>query len=278
MRIAITANGPGEVAGWVRPLLRRLYAREPNAEVHVFLVPDDYASGGEAAMLQRFFPQAHVHEPREYLAFALGRKITGIPENVDIVHYIGGDLMHAARLHRRLGGKATTYKFSKPQYRAMFVQAFAVDDKNADQLRNWQIPNDRISIIGNLAIDGALIEAELPLEEHAPRDGVLMLPGSRAYEVENMIPFCVSVARRMLRERPDVPVAIAISPFTSIDSIRTAIEHGGDPRMWSERGRVIEESPTKIFLESLDGAVRVPVLRNAMAAARSARLVLTIPG
>ena len=45
MRIALTANGPGEVAGWVRPLLRRLYARDPQLDAHVFLVPDDYATG-----------------------------------------------------------------------------------------------------------------------------------------------------------------------------------------------------------------------------------------
>ena len=52
MRIALTTNGPGEVAGWLRPLLRSLYRREPKLSVLVFLVPDDYATGFEAKMVQ----------------------------------------------------------------------------------------------------------------------------------------------------------------------------------------------------------------------------------
>ena len=34
MRIALTANGPGEVAGWVRPLLRALYRKAPDTEAY----------------------------------------------------------------------------------------------------------------------------------------------------------------------------------------------------------------------------------------------------
>ena len=49
MRIAVTANGPGEVAGWLRPLLRALYRRQPDLEALVFLVPDDYATGLRSA-------------------------------------------------------------------------------------------------------------------------------------------------------------------------------------------------------------------------------------
>ena len=45
MRIAMTANGPGEFAGWVRPLLAALLACDPSAELHVLAVPDDFATG-----------------------------------------------------------------------------------------------------------------------------------------------------------------------------------------------------------------------------------------
>src|SRR5690349_13634195 len=62
MRIAVTANGPGEVAGWLRPLLRSLYGRAPDTDVHVFLVPDEYATGFEAQTVKALFPQAHVYD------------------------------------------------------------------------------------------------------------------------------------------------------------------------------------------------------------------------
>ncbi len=79
MRIALTANGPGEVAGWLRPLLRALYERQPNMLALVFLVPDDYATGFEAQIVRDAFPQAQVYEPKNYLKFALGGWLDGVP-------------------------------------------------------------------------------------------------------------------------------------------------------------------------------------------------------
>ena len=277
MRIAVTANGPGEVAGWLRPLLRSLYARRPDLEAFVFLVPDDYASGFEAEMLRQWVPSARVYEPKRYLRFALGARLEDLPRSVDVVQYIGGDLLHAKRVHARLKGRAATYKFSRRSYRSLFDRAFAVDARNVEQLEGWGIPHERIERVGNLAIDGALFEAAQAQEEGTPRDGILIMPGSRTYEVENLIPFYFAVALRMLRDRPGLPVAFAISPFTSRALLRAAIEGGGHPRMFGRRGRLVVEDGRE-FLEDGQRGARVPVLRNGLAAARSARLVLTIPG
>ena len=277
MRIAFTANGPGEVAGWLRPLLRSLYERAPDTDVYVFLVPDDYATGFEAQTVGTLFPQAHAFDPKTYLKFAFGRGVEGAPGTVDVVQYFGGDLLHAARLHARLKGRATTYKFSRKGYRNLFDRAFAVDAKNVEQLERWGTPVERIERIGNLAIDGALLEAQAPLEPGTPEDGILVMPGSRAYEVENLIPFYFTALLYALRERPDLPVAFGISPFTPREQLRCAIERGGDPRVYARRGRLIEEGD-RTYLESLEGDVRVPVLFNALAAAARSRLVLTIPG
>ncbi len=277
MRIAVTANGPGEVAGWLRPLLRSLYARRPDLEAFVFLVPDDYASGFEAEMLRQWFPAARVYDPKQYLRFALGARLQDLPPSVNVVQYIGGDLLHARRVHARLKGRAATYKFSRRSYRALFERAFAVDAGNVEQLEGWGIPRDRIERVGNLAIDGALFEAAQAQEEGTPEDGILIMPGSRTYEVENLIPFYFAVALRMLRDRPGLPVAFAISPFTSRALLQAAIEGGGHPRMFGRRGRLVVEDGRE-FLEDEERGVRIPVLRNGLAAARSARLALTIPG
>ncbi len=277
MRIAFTANGPGEVAGWVRPLVRALYAREPETDVHLFLVPDDFATGNEARMARELFPQAHVYEPRTYVAIALGKKAEGVPGAVDVVQYLGGDLMHAARLHKRFGGVASTYKFSKPRYKSVFARAYAVDEANVRELIATGLDRDRVLRVGNLAIDGALLEAQAPLEAGAPVGGLLVMPGSRGYEIENLIPFFFTVALRVRRERPDLPIAFGISPFTSLDRVREAVERGGVAAMFAQRGRLVE-SPEGAFLESPDARVRFPILRNALAAASRARLALTIPG
>lgn len=277
MRIAITANGPGEVAGWFRPLVRRLYERDPSLDVTLFCVPDEYATGYESALARRLFPSARVVDPKNYVQFALGRTVEGAPHGADIVQYLGGDLMHAQRVHARLGGTATTYKFSKKVYREKFARFFAVDEANVEQLRGWGTPPERIVVVGNLAIDGAILEAQQPVEAGVPDDGILVMPGSRRYEVEHLIPFFFTMALRIARERPGLPVAFGISPFTPLADVRAAVERGGDPRVWAERGVLVEESG-RAYLASADGAHRFPVLHNALSAAKHARFVVTLPG
>jgi lipid-A-disaccharide synthase len=246
-------------------------------EALVFLVPDDYATGFEAKMVRDSFPAARVFTPKEYLKFALGARLESLPARTDLVQYIGGDLLHAARVHARLKGRAATYKFSRRSYRSLFDRAFAVDARNVEQLAAWGTPPQRIERVGNLAIDGALFEAGLEREPGTPSDGVLIMPGSRSYEIENLVPFYFAVALRMLRERPALRIAFALSPFTSRAQVAAAIAGGGHPRMFGRSGRLVTEAG-RDFLATESDDVRIPLLTNALAAARSARLVLTIPG
>ncbi|MGH7737110.1 MAG: hypothetical protein ACREMP_04500 [Candidatus Tyrphobacter sp.] len=277
MRLVVTSNGPGEVAGWLCPLLERLYAIAPQTDVHAFMVPDEYASGREARYVRERFPQARVYEPKEYVAVALGRRSSGVPDRADVVQYLGGDLMHALRLRRRFGAAAATYKFSRRAFRRAFARAYALDEKNALELRAWGIPPARVEVVGNLAIDGALSSARAEPELGAPVDGVLVMPGSRTYEVEHLVPFFFAMALRCKRERPEIPIALGISPFTTNEQLARAIERGGDPRVYGKRG-TLEVGGGQTSLVSQDGGARVPVLRNALAAARSARVAVTLPG
>lgn len=265
------------MAGWVRPLLRALYARDEEADVHLFFVPDDYATGSEAEVARETFPAARVYDPKTYLKVALGGHVQGLPSGVDAVLYMGGDLMHAARLHKRLGGMAATYKFSRPRYARTFVRAYAVDEQNARQLREWKTDPSRIMLVGNLAIDGALLESRNPREAGFPQDGILFMPGSRRYEVEHLVPFFFTTALRIRAESPHLPIAFGISPFTPLQAVRQAVEAGGHPRIWAKKGALLHEGD-RVYLASADGRERFPVIRQALAAAVTARLVVTIPG
>lgn len=277
MRLVITCNGPGETAGWLRPLLHELYRQSPHADVHVFYVPDDYATGREPDVTRELFPAAHVYDPKVYVRVALGARPDGVPEGADAVLYLGGDLMHAARLHKRFGGALATYKFSRRRYARSTARAFAVDDANVRALQACGVPGERIERTGNLAIDGAHMEAQMPPDAGSPQDGVLFMPGSRRYEVEQLIPFFFTAALAMQREERSLPIAFGISPFTPLCAVRAAVEAGGDPRVFARRGTVIEENGAA-FLASSNGNVRFPIVRRALAAAMLARLVVTIPG
>jgi hypothetical protein len=278
VRLAITSNGPGEFSGWVRPLLHALYAREPGSDVTIFFVPDEYATGREPDVARATFPQARVLGPGDYVRFALGRGTAGVPGSVDMVLYLGGDLMHAARVQRRLGGRARAYKFSRPRYRALFERVYAVDAPNVAQLVGWRVPRDAIETVGNLAVDGALREAAGEFASEPPgaspvAGGVLVMPGTRRREIANLVPFFLQVALWLRRFEPNVPVAFGLSPFTTDAELNDALAAGGDPRFWGARGRV------------LDGAIvaepsgeRFPIVRDALRHAVHARAVVTIPG
>jgi lipid-A-disaccharide synthase len=281
-RIAITCNGPGEFAGWVRPLVHALGERDPALAVSLYFVPDDYATGREPDVARRLFPNATIVRPRDYVRFALGGGPA--PGRADIVQYLGGDLMHAARVHRRLGGVATTYKFSRPRYRETFARAFAVDAKNRGELEAWRVPADRIETVGNLAIDGAMMEAagafadrDDPHSAALGSDGIVMLPGSRRQEVSSGIPFFTAVALRVRERRPDIPLVFAVSPFTTDDEVRRAIESGGNPNFFGVRG-TFEQTGDGMAIRPAGTRHAFPVVRSAMQAAARARLVVTIPG
>jgi len=274
--LALTANGPGEFSGWVRPLLHELYARDPALDVRLFFVPDDYATGHESEVARELFPQAHVYAPRHYLRFALGGTLDGLPARADRVQYLGGDLMHAARLHARLGGIATAYKFSRRRYERLFAHVFAVDEANRAQLAGWGTPAERISIVGNLAIDGAIGEASGAYGDppsDAAADGIVILPGSRKHEVANLYSFFVAVALQLRLRLPDVRIAFGRSPFTTDAELRAALAGGGDPRAYGTRAAL---SAAGDAIEA-DG-MRFPLVRATMRTAAAARLAIAIPG
>jgi hypothetical protein len=275
--LALTANGPGEFAGWVRPLLAALYQRDPTLDVRIFCVPDDYATGHEANYARELFPRATVYTTGEYVRFALGRPLDGMPAHADRVQYLGGDLMHAARLHDRLGGIATAYKFSRKKYAGRFQRVFAVDEANRRQLLRWGIPDEHISVVGNLAIDGAFGEAAGTFggaaESDAARDGVIFFPGSRKNEIEQIFPMFVRAALQLRRRLPDVPIAFARSPFTTDSELGAALARGGTRVAYGISARL---APDGASLEA--AGERFALVKSAMRAAQGARLAVSLPG
>lgn len=278
MILALTANGPGEFAGWMRPLLTALYARDPSLDARVFCVPDDYATGNEAAYIRRHFPQTTVYAPADYLRFALGRPLAGLPPRVDRLQYLGGDLMHAARLHDRLGGIATSYKFTRKKYASRFARIFALDEANRRQLLISGAPDDRISIVGNLAIDGALGEASGAFgdpDTDVARDGVLFFPGSRKNEVATVTPMFVRIAVQLRRRVPGIPIGFAWTPFASLDDLAAGLARGGVREAYGIEATLERDGERATIVSAGE---RFPLVTAAMRAARNARLAVAIPG
>jgi hypothetical protein len=268
----------------VRPLVTALRRLDPATEFALFFVPDDYATGHEPEVARALFPEAQIVSARDYVRFALGGSVAGAPERADLVQYLGGDLLHAARVHARLGGSARSYKFSRRRFAKLFERVYAVDAANATQLEGWGVPLERLTVVGNLAIDGALAEAAGAFGGPAPESdarvtpgGILIMPGARKHEISNLVPFFLQAVLRLRALAPELPVAFGISPFTSVDELARALATGGHKKVWGARGSVLE-GPDGIALQPADGSAPVPVVREALRFAARAKLVVTIPG
>jgi len=283
LRIAITSNGPGEFAGWVRPLVAALLRLAPDTEITLFFVPDDFATGQESSVARGLFPQVRVVAPREYVRFAVGRPLAGVPHSADVVQYCGGDLLHAARVRARLHARGRSYKFAGKRWRRVFECVYAVDEKNANDLAKSGYPRDRVRVVGNLAIDGALAEAAGAFASAdsayaLPSGGILFMPGTRKHEIANMVPFFLATALHLREIAPQYPLSFAISPFTTRDEVARALASGGNPNIWAARGRVTAQADGGFALQADAGGAPFPVVRDAMRHAPQARLVVTLPG
>jgi hypothetical protein len=278
LRIAITSNGPGEFAGWVRPLARALTTLEPDVELHLFFVPDDYATRRESAVAREIFPGARVHGPLETVAAALGGRLPrDVPDRFAAVQYLGGDLQYATRLATRLNTQVFTYKFSRPRYHERFAAAFAIDERNRAELIGAMLPEERVSVVGNLAIDGALDEAAAGNGNSIADGAIVLMPGSRRRELLHLWPHYGAMAVRLRKRLPNVPIIFALSPFNTVEELRRAFSRGGDPRFYGVRG-VVAETPGGLRLRPDGTDEEFPVVRDAMRFAARARLVVAVPG
>jgi lipid A disaccharide synthetase len=270
----VTANGPGEVMGWTRPFLRQVYEAQPQARVTVVVLPCAYATGKETELLQTMFPAARVIDPKAYGRFLVGRHVAGLERTSGVLQYLGGDLFHAATIARRLGLRAMTYKFSKRSYAKLFERFFALDERNAQELRAMGAPPDRVRVVGNLVADAVVGSLQEPPPPPGTGSGVCILPGSRPYELRFLMPFFMAVARELVRLRPGRAVTFVVSPFNSDDELRAAVQWAGDPQHFGIAGR----------FDAADSAIEVEGVRFAVdrshdyGALAQSQLVISIPG
>lgn len=272
-RLVVTTNGPGELMGWVRPFLRAVYRKAPDARVTVVFVPCPYATGHEAGITAAMYPKADVVDPRGYGRFLLRKPVKGMERGNGALQYLGGDLFHATTIARRLGVQPMTYKFTRRSYCQSFVRFFALDDRNAAELRRAGAPPDRVSIVGNLVPDSVL-GSLTAMPDGRAGDGICVLPGSRPMEVKHALPFFLRVALGIRKRRPGVAITFVLSPFNGDDELRSALEATPDAKMGGIGGKLASDGRSvevegELFLVDRTGDYK---------ALSQSRLVVTIPG
>jgi lipid-A-disaccharide synthase len=221
--LVLVSSGPGEVSNWAVPMAQAasVWAASRNAPLVISLIlpPCQFASGQEGAYARRRGPFARILGPRACLALVAGLRRLPLSGRGCVLH-LGGDLWYSATLGRRLGFPALAYVETEMVRKraSQFERIFVPAQPLADRLVSARVPRERVRVVGDLRVDHL---ASFRALAGAPRRGlrVALLPGSRGWIVEGMLPFLLDAAAALRTARPEIRCSVIASPFLAPDAL-----------------------------------------------------------
>lgn len=217
VRLVLVSNGPGELYTWVRPVLREVRRRWPEAHASIALIPCQFAGGAEAEIAATFEPDA-LTTPAQFLrAAATGSapaELRPAPGESGAVIGLGGNGALAVKLGRSLGLPAFRYSFEPVWLRGL--EALLLPDAGTQQRAvRGGAPNARTAVVGNLVADAVEAADGVP-DRGAPH--VLLFAGSRDAFALHLIPFMIAIVDEL---GPALPGARFVWPVSSLLSEKT---------------------------------------------------------
>ncbi|MEP7345025.1 MAG: hypothetical protein ABI877_07155 [Gemmatimonadaceae bacterium] len=276
--VVAMVNGPGEIAAWLYPFAAALRERDPSTHLSAGLLPCVFASGAEPGVLARMGDVDTVIPVHETMRWIVrGERPTGLHHEKGLpgcVLHMGGELWLSAVLAKRLRYPLVVYAEDRVRY-ASLADRICLADTSALPAKEAQQRTS--SVVGNLMVDAA----RMRVPHRAARDGatrvVALFPGSRAYQVRNMLPFLMKVAGNVAGSHTPTRWIVAQSEFVS-DRQLAAFADGEPTRVLEgERARLLTAAGGTHKILVSERGVRFEV-RSAGEAMREADLALTIPG
>jgi lipid-A-disaccharide synthase len=211
--ILILSNGPGEVANWVRPVVRELrqqWGRDRTPlRISVILSPCTNAMGTEAEVVRGFEGCDRVQAADHFWPFLLWGKTA---EDWDwrpqgIVIFLGGDQVFPVVIGKRLGYKIVIYAEWAARW-PRWVDRFAVMTEAVAQKLPPQ-HRHKAQIVGDLLRD---VERTSPPAEATETEWIGILPGSKPMKLMQGVPGAIAIANRLKQLRPQSRIAIPVAP------------------------------------------------------------------
>lgn len=252
MTLYVTANGPGEISGFLAPLAAALRRSIPDARVIVILLPCAFATGREEAVA-RAIPGVYDVIPARRVWFLVVR---GLPVRGDAIVHLGGDLMYAALLAWRWRIPSWAVQWAQHRWDRWFRGYFVRTEADRARLREQGISPERVHVIGDMVFDAVHLAlrddaarphatGRLPQAADAPTSSephIAFLPGSRDVEVVGLTPFFLEVAEHLRALWPGARFSLLLSPYVQWERIRDSLEHKPDPQTGGVQGTLVREN------------------------------------
>jgi lipid A disaccharide synthetase len=219
--IVILSNGPGEVATWVRPVVKALtqvFADDLSSiRISVLLSPCPHSTGKEAAIAASYPEVDRVLPASDFWAFLLWGKTKDNWQwhQQGIVVFLGGDQFFTVAIAKRLGYSSLIYaEWDARWYR--WVDRFAAMNQKAIA----KVPKSyqpKFSLVGDLMADVALEVKQSQPNLSEPLVGLLV--GSKPAKLAQGVPLCLAIAEKIQQQLPQVKFIIPVAPTLDLTSL-----------------------------------------------------------
>jgi lipid-A-disaccharide synthase len=258
--LIILANGPGEIATWVRPVVKALRQQlgeeSDRLRISVILSPCPHSTGTEAEIAASYPEVDRVLAANAFFGFLLWGKT---PDNWNwrsqgMVIFLGGDQFYTLAIGKRLGYQTLIYaEWEARWYR--WIDRFAARNETVVE----KIPaayRHKFTVVGDLIADVALEVAPEALELKNTQIGLLV--GSKPAKLPQGVPLCLAIAEFLEQQRPNLQFTIFVAPTLKIQSIANY----ADPQYnntWHVSGKLITP-PDKAPYLLTSGGTKIQLL------------------
>ena len=218
MDVVILSNGPGEVATWVRPVVKCLHRLNEKIRISVLLSPCPHSTGKEAEIALSYPEVDRVLPASDFFNFLVWGKTKDNWQwhQRGIVVFLGGDQFYTVVVSKRLGYSSLIYaEWDARWYR--FVDRFAAMSSKVVE----RIPKSyrhKFSIVGDLMADVSLEVADKPISESTTIK-IGLLVGSKPAKLAQGVPLCLAIAQKIQQQLPQVQFIIPVAPTLDLATL-----------------------------------------------------------
>ncbi len=241
--IVITTNGPGEIVGWVTPLVKRIRHKINNCNIIVAVLPCQFAPGNEYNFISSNLDVDLVLSPAQSIKWIL----FNVKPNISLsatgsVLFLGGDPFWAYLLKRKLRYNALAYtehgKFNQKWFDSVYSRE----------------------------IDGNLMNDAFSQLEHKknPVKHITFFPGSRIAHIKYLVPLYKEIISNI---SGDYTFYLSISPFVD-KNLLSGIDLSGF--------ELVFQAPEQVLART-DLLVTIPGTNTAQAAISKVPQLVLVP-
>lgn len=246
--ILILSNGPGELATWVRPVVRSLRQQLGNnredVRISVALSPCPNATGKEIEIARSYPEIDRVQAAKDFFGFLLWGKTA---ENWDwrdrgVVVFLGGDQFFPVVIGKRLGYRTVIYAEWDARWHGL-VDRFATMKPEIIAKVSPKYA-DKFTVVGDLMAeaqgDGESAEQSKIHNLKSKIELFGLLPGSKPAKLAQGVPLCLAIAERIYAARPQTRFIIPVAPTLDLQTLARFADAEENPVLKLVQGTTAE--------------------------------------